>query len=150
MKNIILITFLFFIYSCGYTSVYKNLESSDYLIAIKDLKGDTKMNNLIKNQIDLYSNKNSANIINIDINSQYKKVVLTKNSLGKISDYQLSAKSTFTIYIGDETIKKTFNETLNVKNQTDIFEQNLYENNVKRNFAASLRDKLILEILSLK
>ena len=32
MKNITLIFFLLFLYSCGYTSIYKNKKSKDFLI----------------------------------------------------------------------------------------------------------------------
>ena len=40
MKNIFLITLLVFIYSCGYTSVYKNLERQDIIIVVTETKGD--------------------------------------------------------------------------------------------------------------
>ena len=65
MKKVILIIFLFFIYSCGYTSIYNNLEKQDYKIIIVKKKGDRIMNNLIQDEINLYSNKNSVNIFNI-------------------------------------------------------------------------------------
>ena len=50
MKKIILIIFLFFIYNCGYTSVYKNIEKKDFEIIIVKMKGDRVMNNLIQNE----------------------------------------------------------------------------------------------------
>ena len=150
MKNIILITFLFFIYSCGYTSVYKNLQNQDFQLTITDLQGDRDMNNLIKNQINLYSNKDSINKFNIEIDTKYDKSVLTKNSAGLVTDYELNVNSTFTVYFDQKSKKLTFNETINIKNRTDTFEQDSYEKNVKRNFASSLREKLISEILTLK
>ena len=42
-----------------------------------------------------------------------------------------------------------FEESINIKNQSDTFEQNIYEKNIKRNFASSIREKLISAILSL-
>ena len=42
-----------------------------------------------------------------------------------------------------------FNENINIKNQSDSFEQNTYEKNIKRNFASSIREKLITEILNI-
>ena len=150
MKNIILISLLFFIYSCGYTSVYKNLQNQDFNLIITDLQGDRDMNNLIKNQINLYSNKNSINKFNIEIDTKYDKSVLTKSSAGLITDYELSVSSIFTIYFNENVQKATFNESINIKNQADSFEQDIYEKNVKRNFASSIREKLISKILSLK
>ena len=150
MKNIFLISFLFFIYSCGYTSVYKNLEEQDFQITITDLQGDRDMNNLIKNEINLYSNKDSINKFNVKIDTEYNKSVLTKNSAGLVTDYELSVNSTFIVYFDQKSKKFTFSETINIKKRTDTFEQDSYERNIKRNFASSLREKLISEILTLK
>ena len=150
MKNIILISILFFIYSCGYTSVYKNLQDQDFQLTITDLQGDRDMNNLIKNQINLYSNKDSINKFNIEIDTKYDKSVLTKNSAGLVTDYELNVNSTFTVYFDQKSKKLTFSETINIKNRTDTFEQDSYERNIKRNFSSSLREKLISEILTLK
>ena len=46
MKNIILITFLFFVCGCGYTSIYKNLGNQDFQIIITEIEGDRDMNSL--------------------------------------------------------------------------------------------------------
>ena len=150
MKNIILISLLFFIYSCGYTSVYKNLQNQDFQLTITKLQGDRDINNLIKNEINLYSNKDSINQFNIEIDTKYNKSILTKSSTGLITDYELSVNPTFTVYFDEKSKKLTFSETINIKNRTDAFEQDSYEKNIKRNFASSLREKLISEILTLK
>ena len=114
------------------------------------MKGDRDINNLIKKQLNLYSNKNSADKYNVAINTIYSKNVYAKNSSGVATDYQISANSIFTIFINDVERKFIFNEKLNVKNQTDTFEQNLYEKNIKKNFASAIREKLIAEILTLE
>ena len=150
MKNIILITFLFLINSCGYTSIYKIVDNQDFQIVITKMQGDKDMNNLIKNEINLYSNKTSINKYDIEIETEFEKQVLTKDSTGLITDYELSANSVFTIYINDNTQRATFNESINIKNQTDSFEQDIYEKNIKRNFASSIREKLISKILSIE
>ena len=149
MKNITLIFLLLFLYNCGYTSVYKNQETQDFAINVTELKGNREMNNLIKNQINLYSNKNSIKIFNIEINTDYEKTVITKDSAGNITDYTLAATSTFTINLENLTKTVQFTESINIKNLSDTFEQNNYEKNIKRNFASSLREKLISEILSI-
>lgn len=150
MKNIILITFLFFVCGCGYTSVYKNLKNQDFQIIITEIEGDRDMNSYIKNQIDLYSNKNSINKFNVTIITEYNKEELAKNTSGSVTDYKLSAKSIFTVYFNEKSKKVIFNESINIKNQTNNFEQDSYEKNIKINFASSLREKMISEILSLK
>ena len=150
MKNIILITFLFFIYSCGYTSVYKDLQNQDFKIIITEMKGDKNLNNLIKNEINLYSNKNSVNKFDVKIETNYTKAVLTKDSKGLITNYKLSANTKFIIFFNEETKKIVFDETINITNQTDAFEQDIYEKSIKRNFASIIREKLISEIVNIK
>ena len=149
MKNIGLIILLLFFSSCGYSSIYKNQQSLDFQINIIESKGDDAMNNLIKNQIKLYSNKNSKNIYNFKIDTDFKKEVLTKNSSGVITDYNLSTTSVFLVNLKDKIKTFKFEENINIKNQTDTFEQNVYEENIKRNFASSIREKLVFAIVSL-
>ena len=149
MKNITLVFLLLFLFGCGYSSIYKNQKSFDYKINILSEEGDSEMNNLIKNQIKLYSSKDSKNIYNFKIDTIYEKKILTKNSSGVITDYSLLATSIFSTNIEDQTRIFKFEENINIKNQSDTFEQNIYEKNIKRNFASSIREKLISAILSL-
>ena len=149
MKNIAIFTFVLFLSHCGYSSIYKNQKSLDFQFNIIKTEGDYEMNNLIKNEIKLYTNTDSQKIYNIEINTDYSKEVLTKNSSGVITDYNLTTKSKVSINLKDETKIFEFEESINIKNQTDTFEQNIYEKNIKRNFASSIREKLISTIMSL-
>ena len=89
MKNLILILFLFFLNSCGYTSIYKNQKSQDFQINIIEMIGDNEINNLIKNDLKFYSNNKSNIKYNISINSNYQKIIVSKNSAGVATDYKL-------------------------------------------------------------
>ena len=149
MKNIAILTFVLFLSHCGYSSIYKNQQSLDFQFNIIKTEGDYEMNNLIKNEIKLYTNTDSQKIYNIKINTDYKKTVLTKNSSGVITDYNLTTTSEVSINLQDQTKIFEFEESINIKNQTDTFEQNIYEKNIKRNFASSIREKLISTIMSL-
>ena len=149
MKNIAILTFVLFLSHCGYSSIYKNQQSLDFQFNIIKTEGDYEMNNLIKNEIKLYTNTDSQKIYNIKINTDYKKEVLTKNSSGVITDYNLTTTSEVSINLKDQTKIFEFEESINIKNQTDTFEQNIYEKNIKRNFASSIREKLISTIMSL-
>ena len=126
MKKITLIFLLLFLSSCGYSSIYKNQKSLDFKINILSEAGDNEMNNLIKNEIRLYSSKDSKNIYNLNIDTEYEKKILTKNSSGVITDYILSAASEFSIDLKDQTKIFKFEESINIKNQSDTFEQNIY------------------------
>lgn len=150
MKNIILIICVLFLYGCGYTSVYKNQENRNFQVIVMDMKGDTEMNNQIKNQLDLYSNKNASIKYNVSINSEYEKVALIKNSTGTVSDFKISVVSTFTIDKNNEIKRITFNDSISIKNQTDTFEQSIYEKNIRRNFASTIREKLFSKIANIE
>ena len=149
MRNLTLIILLLFLSSCGYSSIYKNQKSVDFKINFLSEEGDREMNNLIKNEIKLYSNTDSVNIYNVKIDSDYKKKVLTKNSSGVVTDYNLSVTSIFSINLKDQNKTLKFDENINIKNETDTFEQNAYEKNIKRNFASSIREKLFSVVLSI-
>jgi len=149
MKNITLIILVLFLYSCGYSSIYKNQKSQNFKINIIEATGNNEMNNLIKNEIKLYSGNNATNIYNLKINTEYLKETLTKDSTGLITDYKISATSKFTIDLKEKTQVIEIKETINIKNQSDSFEQSAYEKNIKRNFASSIREKLISEIYNI-
>ena len=107
------------------------------------------MNNLIENEIRLYSNKDALNIYELKMNTIYDKKVLTKDSSGVITDYNLSVTSIFKIDFKNTIKIVELRESINVKNQSDTYELNIYERNIKRNFASSIREKLILKIQSI-
>jgi outer membrane lipopolysaccharide assembly protein LptE/RlpB len=149
MKNITLIILILFLYSCGYSSIYKNQKSQNFKINIIEAKGNSEMNNLIKNEIKLYSGENTTNIYNLKINTDYIKETLTKDSAGVITDYKLSVISIFTVDLKGMPKVIELKETINIKNQSDSFEQNIYEKNIKRSFASSIREKLMSEIFNI-
>ena len=147
MKNLTLIILILFLSGCGYSSIYKNQQSLDFQLNIIRTDGDYEINNLISNEIKLYSNKDSQNIYDINIDTDFKKDILAKNSSGVITDYNLSVVSIFSINLNNKNKTFKFEENINIKNQSDIFEQNMYEKNIKRNFASSIREKLMSAIL---
>ena len=147
MKNIILIILIFFLSGCGYSSIYNSQKTIDFQINIEEMKGDNEFNNLIKNDLSLYTEHNSQKEYLLKINSNYKKVVTSKNSAGVASNYNILAKVEITVKIDDKIDIFQFQESINIKPNSNAFEQQKYENNIKRNFASSIREKLIIKIL---
>jgi len=149
MKNIILICFVFFLSNCGYSSIYKNQKSQDFQINVIEMTGDNEFNNLLKNELKLYSNRNSNEQYNISLNSKYQKIIVSKNSSGVATDYKILVNTKINVNLNKETKKLEFNESINIKNNSNSFEQNRYERNIKRNFASSIREKFLIKILNL-
>ena len=140
------ILILFFIYGCGYTAIYKDNKINDYNIIISKMSGDIVMNKLIKNELEIVSNIDSKNNYYVKLNTIYSKEIKSKNNSGIASNYEITVEASFDI--DSEII--TFEEKFIVENISDSIEQKNYEDIIKKNFAASIREKLITRLLSLQ
>ncbi len=141
--NKIIIIVIFLLYGCGYSSVYKSQKDNDILISIIDMSGDKILNNSLKNQLTIASNKESLNIFNLSFNTNYKKMIISKNTAGLATNYKLQATINFKINKNGINKIITLRESLDIKNEGENFEQTNYENSIKRNFAISIKEKLI-------
>ncbi len=148
MKKIILLIVFTMIYGCGYTSVLKNQNQQDIKISIKNIEGDFQTNNFIKNQIKLSSNPSSPKNFDVNILSKYDKIIIAKDSAGVATDYKINISLNITI-LSKNNIKINYNDSINIKNNSENFEQIEYEREIKKNFASDVKDKLILYLLSL-
>ena len=106
-------------------------------------------NNGFKNELKLFSNNNPDKIYDIALNSNYQKGIISKNTSGVATNYNISADVEINLSLNGKIINLIFNENMNIKNNSNSFEQNNYEKNIKRNFASSIREKLIIKLLEL-
>ena len=144
MKNLIVIILLFFLYGCGYTSIYKDQKSKEIFISVINTDGDNVINNYLKNQLNILSDKESVNIFNISFVSKYERTTIAKDSAGVATDYRLVAEIEFNINKNGVNKIITFTENINIKNEGENFEQRNYENSIKRNFVLSIKNKLVI------
>ena len=144
-KNLILISLIFFLTSCGFKPIY--LKNTDLSFSIEQVnyKGDRDLNNFLKTNLIKYKNEKSDNKIYIEANSTYKKIVLSKDSTGEITSYQLEAEVIFSIMPLNKKIKIREKKIMNSKD--DKFEEDRYERSVKQNFASSISNKLSTELI---
>ena len=131
---------------CDYTPVYSKQNKVNYKIVITSFSGDKDINNLIATNLKRTSNEESDKIINIVINTQYKKNILAKNSAGSITDYQTNVVTTFEVEKDDESESFSVNEKFNFKKMTDKYEEKNYERNIKKNIANIISQKIILRL----
>ena len=149
-KKKIFIILLFFLTQCGYNSVYKNSSNQNLKIVLNNFTGDKEFNKKINSEIKKYYNNNSENIFEISVDSNLKKQIISKNTKGEISMYELIVRCEFEIKHKNKSQLVSFNESLKIKTSDDSFEQKKYENIVKNNFAKSIKDKLILKLNTLE
>ena len=151
MRKIFFVFFiLIFTTSCGFTPLYNDNNKSNYNIIITDQKGDQYLNDLIIKEIKKISNLNSIDKLYLKIDTKYEKKIISKDTKGSASEYELSILTYFSISGLEKDQKFLLREKQNLKNISDTFEQKNYENIIKRNFASSLVRKLNLEILKRK
>jgi len=150
MKNKLLIILLICLTSCGYSPIYQNVKSNDLAINIVSSNGNAEMNDLIKNELELYFNSESENKYDVSFNTNYEKRIISKDNSGTASSYQLFVETNFSVITKNKKDNFLFTERLNLENNPDTFAQKNYEDIIKRNFASSIREKLILKLSNYK
>ena len=148
MKKFLTITLLILVSSCGYNSVYKNQEKVNFFVKIIKMNGDFQINNFIKNDLKVLSNINSNKIYEVNIDSDFKKIIIAKNASGIATDYKLEMEIKFQI-ISDKNKEVTFSENLKIKHNDEKFEQSNYEKEIKKNFSRIIANKLSLYLIKL-
>jgi len=144
-KNVIILSLIFFLTNCGFTPIYLKNTNVNFSIEQINYTGDRELNNFLKTNLDQYKNKKIDNKFYIEAKSTYKKIVLSKDGAGNVTDYQLEVEVIFLIKPLDKTIKITEKKIMN--SMDDKFEEARYERTIKQNFAYSISNKLSSELI---
>ena len=144
-KNIIFLSLILFLNSCGFTPIYLKNNNVNFSIEQANFIGDRELNNFLKINLNKYKNEEVDNKIFIEVKSEYNKTILSKDSTGEVTNYQLEANIVFLIKSTNKVIK--INEKKIMENMSDKFEETKYERSVKQSFALSIINKLISELV---
>ena len=144
-KNILVISLLFFLNSCGFQPIYSKNNNINFSIEQINFTGDRELNNFIKTNLYQYKNADSNNKIFIEAKSEYNKFILTKDGKGEVTNYELNAEIVFLIKPTNKQIK--ISEKKIMESNADKFEENKYEKSIKQNFASSITFKLVHELI---
>ena len=145
-KNIIILSLILFLNSCGFTPIYLKKNDIKFSIEQVNYSGDRDLNNFLKINLDQYKNEKIDNKFSIDAKSTYKKIILSKDGTGKITNYQLEAEVIFLIKSINKEIKII--ERKIIDSMDDKFEEARYERTIKQNFASSITNKLTSELIT--
>ena len=145
-KNILFITLIFFLVNCGFTPIYLMNTDINFSIEKVNYTGDKELNNFLKINLDRYKNKEIDNKIYIQADSVYKKIVLSKDGAGEVTNYQLEAEVIFLIKPLNKRIIIT--EKKIMESIDDKFEEAKTERIIKQSFASSISKKLSSEIIA--
>jgi hypothetical protein len=144
-KNIIGIFLIIFLNSCGFTPIYLKKNDVQFSIEQVNYSGDRDLNNFLKINLDQYKNEKIKNKISIDVKSTYEKMILSKDGTGEVTNYQLEAEVIFIIKSNNKEIQIIEKKIIDAMD--DKFEEARYERIIKQNFASSITNKLISELI---
>ena len=150
MKNIITLLLFLLLLQCGYKAVYNKDNLSNIKISVRELNGDTTLNNLINSKLKKYSSIETEKVYVVDVNTSISKSILSKNTTGEATKLKLNAKMSFKVFFDETSQSFVFKESINIDNLSDKYKQNNYENFIKRNFVDTVIDKLVIKINMIK
>lgn len=149
MKKLRLIkTFLLLILisSCGYTPIYKNIDNINFKINIVETNGDRDTNNKIRSNLYKYSFGNDEKVFDVKINSKYTKNILTKDTTGAATEYQIVIDVIFGVKADNFDTTLKYSESFNLQNISDKLEEKNYEKDLSSNSINIITQKLILKL----
>ena len=143
--NIIVLSLILFLNSCGFTPVYLNNKSVNFSIEQVNYTGDRELNNFLKANLSKYKDTKSNNKIFVDIKSRYEKNILSKDATGKATNYQLVVETIFSIQPTNKKIIITEKKIMD--SIDDKFEETKRERSIKQSFASLISNKFISKLI---
>lgn len=150
-KGFSLIVIFFLLTSCGYTPMFSNLDKNNIFIEIRNVEGDRTINNIIKKRLSQHQkNINAEKKYQLEIFTNYNKLVITKNAAGVITNYRLTAVVSFEVNYNDKLETIIIDEKFDIKKGDSLFEEKNYENLIKQDIANLIVQKFIFQLLRTK
>ena len=138
--KIIFISLIFLLANCGFSPIYVKNTNNNFSIENVIYNGDRELNNFLKTNLNQYKNEEANKKVYIEAISKYEKIILTKNTVGKVTNYKLTAIVTFLIKSTDRKINIIEERVINTMD--DKFEEARKEKAIKQSFASSISKKL--------
>ena len=145
-KIIITVIALFFLNNCGYTPIY-SLKNNNFYIKEISQKNESKLNSKFEDTIKKFSNQNSENTINLEINSNKKIDIISKDKKGDPSVFNMTISLTINIINKNNyeiNKQKSLSENFSYNNNSNKFELKQYEKEIENNLINKIVEKSIL------
>ena len=149
-KLLIIITILLFLQNCGYTPIYSDNQDKNFSINIIKINGNDEMNNIVSRSLKRYSNNSSEKIYELKILTDFKKIALSKNKKGEITNYLIVSKINFEVLNDKNSKNYNFKDETKIANISNQFELKKYEKSIKTNFINLKIEEFILRISNLQ
>ena len=149
-KSFIIIIICLFLQNCGFAPIYSDNKEKKISLNLVKIEGDDEMNSIVSTSLKRYSNNSSEKIYNLNITTDYKRNVLSKNKKGEITNYLLISKITFEVLNNENAEIYNFEDETKSANISNQFEFKQYEKAIKKNFINLKIDELILRLSNLQ
>ena len=151
MKKIIYIVIaLFVLNNCGYTPIYSSKNNNLYIDISQ--KNRSKLNSKIENNIKKFSSQNNENIIQLEISSNKKINIISKDKKGDPSRFNMTISLTINILNKNNyEINKTknFTEKFDYNNNSNKFSLKQYEKDIEDNLINKIIERSIIYLSEL-
>ena len=151
MKKLIFVVIaLFILNNCGYSPIYSSKNNNFYIdISQKD---KSKLNSKIENNIKTFSNQNSENTIQLEISSDKKIDIMSKDKKGDPLKFSMTISLTINIlnknnYEINKT--KSFTEKFDYNNNSNKFSLKKYEKDIEGNLINKIVERSIIYLSEL-
>ena len=151
MKKLIFVVIaLFMLNNCGYNPIYSS-KNNNFYIDISQ-KNRSKLNSKIENNIKKFSNQNNENIIQLEISSNKKINIISKDKKGDPSRFSMIISLTINIlnknnYEINKT--KSFTENFDYNNNSNKFSLKQYEKDIEDNLINKIIERSIIYLSEL-
>jgi len=142
IKKFTIVIALIILTGCGFTPMHSKKNNNNFSIEQINFSGERELNNFLRIGLTRYKSSSDKKFF-IDVESEFSKIILTKDKTGKATNYELIANVTFKL---KSNKKIEFAERKIIKNLNDNFEQTKQERSVKQIFATSMINKLINQL----
>ena len=151
MKKLIFVVIaLFMLNNCGYNPIYSSKNNNFYIdIPQKD---KSKLNSKIANNLKIFSNQNSKNIIQLEISSNKKINTIQKDTKGDPSRFQMTVLLNINVLNkNNNEINKTksFSSSFNYSNDSNKFSLKQYEKDIEDNLINKIVKESIIYLSDL-
>ena len=147
-KIIIIVIASFILNNCGYTPIYSSKEKNFYIEKISK-KNSSKLNSKFANNLKIFSNKNSKNIIEIEIDSVKKIETSQKDNKGDPSRFQMTIVLNINIISENYNKTKTFSSDFNYSNDSNKFSLKQYEKEIENTLINKIVEKSVIYLSDL-
>jgi len=141
MKKTLALLFFIFIVGCGYSPIYKSINTFTYNSII--YSGDKKLSKQISSILSFKEDKNNNDLKKITLETKKNILVTSKNSKGQNQSYRMVIYLNLIIEDNEKIIqKKTFVKDFAYNAKDNKFELSEYENQIESNLMKEIIEEI--------